>query len=795
LYNQAQRPAVIGKEDEEGKPLFPASGELDPDIIARALATRLAERSGDRAARMEQRAELLRGVGQRPPSPAPPRRPNFCSGCPHNRSTLLLPGQVAGGGIGCHGMGMMLKEINRGYEFITHMGGEGAPWIGMAPFVERQHIFQNIGDGTFAHSGQLAINACVAAGVNITYKILYNRAVAMTGGQDAAGALTVPALTRKLEAEGVKRTVVLAEDPRIYEGVELARNASVGDRRELEAVLAEMEKIPGVTAIIYDQRCAAEKRRLRARGKLEEPARRLVIHEEVCEGCGDCVKQSNCLSLYPVDTELGQKMRIHQSSCNKDYSCALGDCPSFVTVYLHPGAGQRRRQAADLPPVEIDPPKRRAAIPPEGYRILAPGIGGTGVVTVNAVLATAALLDGLHVMTLDQTGLAQKGGAVVSHLILSEKPLAAAAKINAGNADLLLGFDLLGAAAGENLRTAHPERTVAVINTAEIPSGDAIRARRTLAGPQLLVDQIDACTRRGYNIYLDANRVAEDLFGTHLAANLFLTGAAWQAGLLPVSADAVERAIRLNGVDAERNLRVFRWGRKYYEEAAWVEKFLRGTKTKPEAVWDVVEDRCSRLKAYQNRRTAAKFRAWVEQIAERQPALRDAVARHLYKLIANKDEYEVARLLTSPAFERQLEEQWESIARIEYNLHPPLLRAWGWKKKLRLGPGFRYFLKVLAAFKWLRGTPLDIFGYSSLRRLERSLPAWYRRIVEEALDLAGPDNLAAVEEIAALPGDIRGYENIRRTSIAAAQKRAEEKLEALRATAQPPVLATQEDVG
>jgi indolepyruvate ferredoxin oxidoreductase len=764
LYNAAVRPAIVGKEDEQGQPLIPAAGELDPDMIATVLSGRFGV-----AARSHKSAPKKAAL----PGVVPRRMANYCSGCPHNRSTLLLEGQVAGGGIGCHGMGIGLVEAHRGYSFITQMGGEGAPWIGMAPFLERGHIFQNIGDGTFAHSGQLAVNAAVAAGVNVTYKILYNRAVAMTGGQQPAGGLAIPELTRKLEAEGVRKIVVLAEDTSLYQGVRVAENCVVRDRMELETVLAELEKESGVTVIIYDQQCAAEKRRMRSRGKQVEPVRRLVIHEGVCEGCGDCVKQSNCMSLHPVETEFGQKMRIHQSSCNKDYSCALGDCPSFVTVNLKPGTGLRRRKAAGLPMIEVPAPTR-IAVAGAGYRILMPGIGGTGVVTINALLATAAMLDGLHVQTLDQTGLAQKGGAVVSHLLLSQNPVQGSNKINAGNANLILGFDLLGAAAPDNMKTAREDFTVAVVNTAEIPTGDSIRAR-TMLGGERLVDLIDAATRPGHNLFLDANRLAEGLFGTHMAVNLFMLGAAWQAGLVPVSAASIEEAIRLNGVEAERNLRVFLWGRKYYQDAAFVENLL----VPPNAAAKAPVDRAALLEAYQDRAYAEQYREFVARVEKRAPELAPVVASYLYKLMANKDEYEVARMLTDPQFEAGLREQWEEIESVEYNLHPPLFRAWGMKRKLQLGSWFHSALKVLASLKGLRGGPLDFFGYTGLRREERALVQWYRELVETVMSRMTPENRGLALEIVALPDQIRGYEGIRRESIAKVKAIASQKLEQL----------------
>jgi indolepyruvate ferredoxin oxidoreductase len=770
LYNQPYRPVIIGKYDVDGQVLVPATAELDAEQVARILARYLPARDS-----VTERLSRVSEIAAREREKIGARAPNFCSGCPHNRSTLLLDGQIAGGGIGCHGMAAGLEHLSRGFAFLTHMGGDGVPWIGMSPFVKRKHMFQNIGDGTYFHSGSLAIEACLAAGVNITYKILYNGAVAMTGGQQATGVLPVPALTRKLEAEGVRKIIVLTDDLSKYEtGAQFAANAQVRDRDELPEVMRELEQISGVTVIIYDQQCAAEKRRLRSRGKLEEPTVRVVINEAVCEGCGDCVRQSNCMSLQPVQTEFGQKTRIHQSSCNKDYSCVLGDCPSFVTVKLKPGTGLRKKSVPALPPAEVPEPRHKAAAG-NGYSILAPGIGGTGVVTINALLATAAWLDGLCMITLDQTGLAQKGGAVVSSIILSDGPIEAAAKIGYGNADLLLGFDALGAASAESLNRAHPSRTVAVINTAETPTGDVIRGRTLLAGPARIIDLIDACTRKGHNIYVDATRIAEGLFSSHLAINIFLLGVAYQGGLIPLSAPSIEEAIRLNAVEAERNVQAFLWGRHYYQNARQVEELLEPGRPKSEPL-GTLERRTAELERYQNRGYADAYRAFVERAAEREPALADPVARHLYKLMAYKDEYEVARLLTQPDFERSVGDMWEAAESISYNLHPPLLRSFGLKKKLKMGPWFRRPLRWLAALKGLRGTPFDIFGHAGIRRQERELITWYRNLVEEVLEHVTPGTLDLAIEIANMPDQIRGYESIKLASIRAVKDVAAEKL-------------------
>ncbi len=772
LYNTGERPLVVGKEDEDGRAFLPAAGEMDPDLLARAVAARL-----DPSDSIRQRLARLEAIELRPKELVPNRTPNFCSGCPHNRSTLLLEGQIAGGGIGCHGMSAMLGEANRDYVYCTHMGGEGVPFIGMSHFTETKHIFQNQGDGTYFHSGSLAVQSCIAAGINITFKILYNGHVAMTGGQQATGAIPIPDLTRKLEAEGVKRIIVLAEDPTRYtDGVVLARNAEVRDRTTIETALAELAKIEGVTAIIYDQQCAAEKRRQRSRGKLSEPTKRLYIHPDVCEGCGDCVKQSNCMSLHPVDTEKGQKVQIHQTSCNKDYSCALGDCPSFLTVQIAEGSGMKKRKLPELPATEVPAPREMVRAG-DGYRILMPGIGGTGVVTINALLATAATIDGLHAGTLDQTGLAQKGGAVVSHLILSEKPIVMAAKTNTANADLILGFDILGAVSPDNLKTAAAGKTVAVLNTSHVPTGEDIRKRRVISGPGRLLDLIRDNTRHGHNVYLDATRLAEGLFGSHLAVNTFVMGAAFQAGLLPVSEGALTQAIRLNGVEVDRNLQIFLWGRKYYHDAESVEAVLRGPATAPAAApldWE------ADLRAYQNAAYARDFRVFVDGVRARQPELAPVVERYLYKLMAYKDEYEVARQLTRPDVEGRIRETFEAPESIGYNLHPPLLRALGYKQKLQLGPWFRPVLRTLAGLKGLRGTPLDVFGYLPHRRRERALIGWYRDLTGQVVAAARPDNVDLAREILSLPEQIRGYEGIKEESIAKVQALAEEKLGRLR---------------
>ncbi len=776
LYNKPERPTIYGKSDRNGDPLLPSHGELDAEVIAKALA-RLEVIPDPRdylgtIADIEEKIAESKGAATRPPT--------YCSGCPHNRSTYLSEGQVAGGGIGCHGMAALLGEAHRGIAYLGHMGGEGAAWIGMSPFTNREHLFQNIGDGTYAHSGRQAIHAAVASGVNITYKILFNNVVAMTGGQQVAGGLGIPALTRELESAGVRRIVVLTDDLAKYEDRdELADVAELRPREDLEEITARLEKVPGVTALIYDQMCAAEKRRRRNRGLLPQPVRRIVINERVCEGCGDCVAKSNCVSLRPVETEFGPKTRVHQSSCNADYSCVLGDCPSFVSVMVEEGTGLRCKPLPELPAVEVPEPTRKA--PLDGpYHILMPGIGGTGVVTVNALLATAALTEGKHATTLDQTGLAQKGGAVVSHLTLSPNPLESSNRISFGATDLLLGFDVMGAAGRANLRRAHPDRTVAVINSHEVPTGDAVRKGLTvLSVDGAFVDKITRFTRARENIIVDASRLAEELFGGHMYANVFLLGVAYQAGYIPLESDSIEQAIRLNGVAVTRNLEAFTWGRKYVEDPR--EVLAVSDDEKPQrtlSLDELIEHRAGELARYQNAAYSQQYRAFVDEVrrAEKQatPAstqLTDTVARNLYKLMAYKDEYEVARLLLDPSMEEQIQTTFEKPGKIIYHLHPPVLRALGIKRKLSLGPWFRPFLKVLAAGKPLRGTSFDPFGYAQVRREERSLIHWYRDTVSSLLPGLGGDVALAVE-VARLPEQIRGYEDLKLESAREAREAA-----------------------
>ena len=583
LYGSAGAPRVVGKTDERGLRLVPADGELDADRIAAVVARRLRSGvlGGDIGAlpvAVEARLGLIESAAGATGAVAVARTPYWCSGCPHNRSTAAPEGSFVGAGVGCHAMALWIDDRA---QTVHQMGGEGATWIGRAPFTDRGHIFQNVGDGTFFHSASLAVRAAVAAGVDITYKILYNGAVAMTGGQDVAGAIDVPELTRALDAEGVSRIIVCSDDPdRHHRGGPLADGAEVWSRDRLDEAQDLLRDTAGVTVLIYDQQCAAEKRRERKRGLRPTPNKRIFINEAVCEGCGDCGAKSHCLSVQPVETELGAKTRIHQSSCNFDYTCIEGDCPSFVRVETRaakvsqakaetaaPGdstAGPARAQ----PPADIAEPQR--PLPgAEGYAVFMAGVGGTGVVTVSQVLATAALLDGLGVMGLDQTGLSQKGGPVVSHLRFFEGEAAGANMIGAAGADCYLGLDLLVAADPKNLAKAATERTLAVVSTSKLPTGDMVaHLDETYPDIEPMLASIDGCTRSGANVRLDADRMADALVGSAMPANVLVLGAAYQAGGILVSAASIERAIELNGVAVAANLAAFRWGRVYVREGA-----------------------------------------------------------------------------------------------------------------------------------------------------------------------------------------------------------------------------------
>ena len=810
LYGTPGAPRIVGKRDERGERLLPTELDLDADLIVRAVAARLRQRV--QLDSVDARLRKLDEIASRPAQlPMAQRTPFFCSGCPHNSSIKAPDGTLVGGGIGCHTMVLLNPEGKGEITGITQMGGEGAQWIGMAPFTKDTHLVQNLGDGTFHHSGSLAVRSAIAAGVNITYKLLYNEHVAMTGGQAIEGQLNIPDLTRWLELEGVRRIIITAEDASRYKGVKLADIAEVRDRKELLAAQQELAEVEGVTVLIHDQECAAELRRKRKRGKAPEPAERIWINERVCEGCGDCGQKSSCLSVIPVETEFGRKTQIHQASCNKDYSCLEGDCPSFLTVV--PGERAKHR----TPELDVRLPEPERLVGDEDFAVRMMGIGGTGVVTVNQVLGMAALIDGLHVSGLDQTGLSQKGGPVISDLRISREPLAAASKTPAGGIDLYLGFDLLGAASERNLVTADPERTVAVVSTHAVPTGRMVvdvNERFPELAAQL--DLIDAATRREHNVYLDAQMLSERLFGDHMMSNTLALGAAYQRGMLPVSADALEQAIRLNGAAVEKNLAAFNWGRAVVTTPDAVERATRPPEevvavrelgeTERELVDLAVngdrdelrrlaEIRVAELVAYQDE---AYARRWAEVVRrahvaeqERTPGhteVAEAVARNLFKLMAYKDEYEVARLHLGSVERAKLHAEFGEDVKVSFNLHPPLLRAMGLKRKLKLGTWFVPAFRSLYRLRRLRGTKLDPFGRAKVRRVERELIDEYEQLVGDALALLTPETHDTAVQLLELPDLVRGYEDIKLRNVVLYRKRVETTLKRLRA-GKPPAFA------
>lgn len=774
LYGDVNAPLVLGKRDEDRRPLVPADGELTAARLTSPLRKVLKDR-----------------VPLNTPPPPPlqltvlptKRTAYFCSGCPHNRSTAVPEGSLAGGGIGCHTLVTMSSRTDSQVTGLTQMGGEGAQWIGQAPFTDVDHIFQNVGDGTYFHSGQLAVQACVAAGVNITYKILYNSAVAMTGAQDAEAGLTVPELTHKLTSEGVAKIIVCAEEPARHKGAIFAGGVLLWDRDRLDEAQRMLRDIKGVTVLIYDQQCAAEARRKRKRGTLPARRTRVVINEAVCEGCGDCGVKSNCLSVQPVDTEFGRKTRIDQTSCNTDYSCLDGECPSFVTVELPENATAPTRDIPQ-PPVLAEPD-----YPPLSgtHNIFLAGIGGTGIVTVNQVLGMAALRAGLHVEGLDQTGLSQKAGPVTSHLRVSAEPEESSNRISPASADCILAFDLLTAADAKYAGYGNAERTITVASTSKTPTGDMVYDG-SVAYPAdaTLIERLDISSRQLTTF--DAITVAETLFGNAAAANFLLVGAAYQSGGLPIPASAIEDAIALNRVAVKANQAAFRWGRAAVADP---DTFAGATTTGTRAhrsddtvpaellrmltvtgdVRTTVERRAGQLMAYQGEELTAHYldvvqTVWhAEQNLGNRTEFTEAVAHGLHKLIAYKDEYEVARMLTDPAFLEAVRAEVPGGGNLTYKLHPPTLKALGRKKKIGLGPRSHLVLRVLAKGKGLRGTRWDPFGYAGVRRLERRLATHYEQMVLRAareLDASNYDTAVAAATAADL---VRGYEDVKLRNV------------------------------
>jgi len=793
LFGQRSTPSVVGKKDEEGNWLFPSNGALSSNQIAEAIGKRLLDQG--------QNDDLQAALGRVRKKAAEAitmpmlRTPYFCSGCPHNTSTKVPDGSVARAGIGCHYMAQWMDRKNDGY---TQMGGEGASWIGEAPFSKRKHIFQNIGDGTYYHSGLMAIRAAIASGVNITYKILYNDAVAMTGGQAVDGQLTVPQMSRQVTAEGAVTVVVVTDEPEKYPlSAGFAPGTTIRHRDELDQVQREMREIEGTSVLIYDQTCAAEKRRRRKRGLMIDPPKRVMINEAVCEGCGDCGEASNCVSIMPLETEFGRKRRIDQSSCNKDFSCLKGFCPSFITIS---GSDPLEGDVEPLSLNEITAPEPELPGVDEGYGIVVSGVGGTGVVTIGALLGMAAHLEGKGAAVLDMTGLAQKGGAVMSHLRLAASPDdIKTTKIAAGGADLLLGCDLMVAGGQPVLSTLHPKHGRIIVNDNESITGEFTRnADLAMQGDRLRAAVNEAAGERAH--FVGANRLATALLGDAIGTNLFMVGYAYQKGLLPVSSAAIERAIELNRVAIELNKSAFRHGRLAAHDLAAIEaKAAPLTVISDQApstdLDEVIKRRAVYLTAYQDSDYAQRYRDLVARVrtveareTKGMTGLAEAVARYYFKLLAYKDEYEVARLYTDGSFQEKIKRQFGSEGKINIYLAPPLFAdtdpVSGHLKKKAYGPWVFTAFKWLAKFKGLRGTVFDPFGYSEERRMERRLIGHYEALMVEVLTKLTPESHTLAIEIASLPEHIRGFGHVKERHVEAAKAREADLLEAFRAPTQ-----------
>ena len=783
LYGSANQPVCIGKKDEQGNWLFPVKGALDPNDVAICIGERLLHYGANEeltahVARLKSAQKALAET-----TDVAQRIPYFCSGCPHNTSTRVPEGSRAYAGIGCHYMAQWMERETLGF---TQMGGEGANWIGEAPFSARGHVFQNLGDGTYNHSGYLAIRAGIASGVNITYKILFNDAVAMTGGQANDGGLTVPQIAAQVAAEGAKRIAVVTDEPWKYaKDTEWPRGLTVHHRDELDAVQRELATVSGLTVLIYDQTCAAEKRRRRKRGAFPDPDKRVVINDLVCEGCGDCGVKSNCVSVQPLETEWGRKRTIDQSSCNKDYSCIKGFCPSFVTVH---GAklkkGERTAEPADWPAL----PAPSIPLLNHPYSIIVTGIGGSGVVTIGGILGMAAHLEGKGVGVIDMAGLAQKGGAVYSHIRIASKPDEIhAIRVAAGGADLVMAGDIV-VSGGKKVLSAFKPGTKVVVNSFEYMPGDFTRNADFSLPLERIKRALGSSAGHDVRDFVNATRIATELLGRSIGGNMIMIGYCYQIGALPLSAEAIEKAIELNGEEVEMNLAAFHLGRRAAADPAVLEKLM---KPAPEADNDAlrlsrsfaetVDRRAEFLTAYQNASYARRYRNWVEKVraveAEKAPGqcgLAEAVARYLFKLMAYKDEYEVARLYADTPFLDRVKSSFDGDKlSFEFHLAPPLLArrdpATGEPRKMSFGPWILTAFRLLAKLKFLRGTPFDFFGQTKDRRTERRLIADYEYLLGEICEFLTPGNHRFAVGLAAIPEKIRGYGPVKQRHLDAAK--------------------------
>ena len=778
LYGKPDMPRIVGKVDEDGVFMIPSDEQLEPVQLALVIAERLRrlgvvdDRLTLRSERLSRQMETVQAL--KPADAA--RSPYFCSGCPHNTGTRFPEGSIAAGGIGCHAMAMY-----SGPEMLpnTQMGAEGAHWYSLAYFSDMEHIFQNMGDGTYYHSGLLAVRGAVAAKVNITFKILFNDAVAMTGGQPVDGPLTPGDITRQVLAEGAVRCIVVTDRPDLYDAHSgLGEGVTVHHRDTYDAVQKELRDVKGVTVIVYEQTCAAEKRRRRKRGKFPDPAKRMFINSAVCEGCGDCSVQSNCVSVWPKETELGRKRQIDQSNCNKDYSCVKGFCPSFVTVL---DAEPRKPKKAQLDG-EADIALPAPAIVPlhdGAYNVMISGIGGTGVVTIGALLAMAAHLEGKSTSVFDMTGLSQKNGAVFSHLRIAESNEGLGAqKLGVAEADLALAFDAVAALAKEPAMTLSPERTKVVVNARVTPTPAFQRNPDLKLDQGLLIHRLGKMSTQLHGV--DATGLGLALLGDTIAANLFMLGYASQLGLLPVSPEAIERAVEINGVAIPFNKAAFKLGRLQAVDPARIEKAVVSHVQELEfqpltKLEDIVAHRITLLTAYQNAVWAARYRNLIETVTAAEAravpgkeTLAVMVARNFAKLMSYKDEYEVARLHSDPAFRQQLKDSFEDGAKLRYNLAPPLFSkrdADGHLIKREFGPWMGKAFDMLARFKGLRGTAFDIFGYTEERKMERGLIDHFEAQMRMVASRLTPANHSVAVELASLPAQIRGYGHVKHDNV------------------------------
>ena len=826
LYNwpDAKRPRVLGKFDQVdgdsggewstsnpiGHTLLRSNADLSPALIAQAIAKRLKKMGldADTTARIDAQLAVLdaKHNAMQVLEVKADRQPWFCSGCPHNTSTKVPEGSRAMAGIGCHFMSLWMDRSTSGF---TQMGGEGVPWVGQQPFSNDQHIFANIGDGTYFHSGILAVRQSVAAGVNITYKILYNDAVAMTGGQpigERAEGHSVVQIAQSMRAEGAKRIVIVTDEPEKYEPVGqngvpgtllgLPEGVAIEHRDELDRVQRFMREIKGCTVIIYDQTCATEKRRRRKRGTMVDPAVRVVINEAVCEGCGDCSSQSNCLSVEPLETELGRKRSINQSTCNKDQSCVKGFCPSFVTVE----GGQLRKknktdrrdpaQLGELPDPEL--PSLTSGVYPGGYGIVVAGVGGTGVITIGQLLGMAAHLEGKGIVTQDSAGLAQKGGATWSHvLIAQQQDEIRTTRVSTAAADLILGCDPIVTAGKETMVRMRPGRTRVAINGLATPTAAFVK-NGAWANPSdsCLEDILQAVGNEPKNMgAFDANQVSTQLLGDSIFINPMVMGFAWQRGWIPLTQDAIVRAIELNGVQVEANKLAFTWGRWCAQD---LDKVLALTQPLQvvnfkarEPLQAILQKRMGWLEQYQNKAYAKQYMSFVQDVQQKTSAqVAEAVARNLYKLMAYKDEYEVARLHADPVFLQRIADQFEGDFTLNYHLAPPLIAKKNDKGELvkqKFGPSMLTGFKLLSRLRFLRGGVFDVFGYTEERRMERALIDEYKASISEVMATFAPGKHALALEIARIPEKIKGYGHVKERHLKAAREQWDGLMHAWRA--------------